>query len=61
MTTKARSIVRNVRFDAELDEKIQAIAAAEDRTISNATQRLLRKAVRDYLERHPELLVTTSE
>ena len=57
MTTKSRNIVRNVRIDNELDEKIQAIAAAEDRTLSNAIQRLLREATDRYLEAHPEIHV----
>ena len=54
MSTKARSVVRNVRLDNELDEKILAIATAEDRSISNAIQRLLRDAVNRYLDLHPE-------
>ena len=51
MTTK----VRNVRIDDVLDEKILAIAAAEDRSISNTIQRLLRDATDRYFEAHPEL------
>ena len=60
MTTKPRNIVRNVRIDNELDEKIQAIATAEDRTLSNAIQRLLREAANRYLEAHPEIRVGAS-
>ncbi|MDO4787424.1 MAG: hypothetical protein Q4A13_10830 [Fretibacterium sp.] len=47
--------VRNVRLDDALDDKILAIAAAEERSISNTIQRLLREAADRYLEAHPEL------
>ena len=53
MNTK--NVVRNVRLDDGLDEKIRAIAAADDRSISNVIQRLLRDAVSRYVEIHPEL------
>ena len=63
MTTKTRrmlpngDVIRNVRIDDELDSSIRAIADAEERTISNTIQRLLRDAVRRYCEVHPELSV----
>ena len=57
MNAKNLNIVRNVRIDNNLDEKILAIAEAEERTISNTIQRLLRDAVNRYLENHPEITV----
>ncbi len=57
MNAKNLNIVRNVRIDNKLDEKILAIAAAEERTISNTIQRLLRDAATRYLEAHPEIVV----
>lgn len=63
MTTKTRrmlpngDVIRNVRIGDELDSSIRAIADAEERTISNTIQRLLRDAVRRYCEVHPELSV----
>lgn len=51
------NVTRNVRIDNELDSNIQAIASAEDRSISNTIQRLLREAVKRYCELHPELSV----
>ena len=52
-----KTIVRNVRIDSNLDEKILAIAKAEERSISNTIQRLLRDATVRYLEAHPEITV----
>ena len=57
MNAKNLNIVRNVRIDNNLDEKILAIAEAEERSISNTIQRLLRDAVSRYLETHPEITV----
>ena len=57
MNAKNLNIVRNVRMDNSLDEKIVAIATAEERSISNTIQRLLRDAVNRYLEAHPEITV----
>ena len=53
--TTIKTIVRNVRIDNNLDDKILAIATAEERTISNTIQRLLRDATNRYFELHPEL------
>ena len=52
-----KTIVRNVRIDNSLDDKILAIAEAEERTISNTIQRLLRDAADRYLESHSEITV----
>ena len=49
--------VHSVRLDIELEEKISAIATAEERTLSNTIQRLLREAANRYLEAHPEIRV----
>lgn len=57
MNAKNLNIVRNVRMDNSLDEKIVAIATAEERSISNTIQRLLRDAANRYLEAHPEITV----
>lgn len=57
MTTK----VRNVRIDDALDEKILAIAAAEERSISNTMTWLLRDAVNRYLETHQDLTKSDGE
>ena len=57
MNARNRNVVRNVRMDDNLDEKIVAIATAEDRSISNTIQRLLRDATSRYLEAHPEITV----
>lgn len=51
MTTK----VRNVRIDDLLDDKLIRIASAENRSISNTIQWLLKDATDRYLEAHPEL------
>lgn len=51
------NVTRNVRIDNELDADIRAIASAEDRSISNTIQHLLREAVKRYYELHPELSV----
>ncbi|MBR0074194.1 MAG: hypothetical protein IJP96_00380 [Synergistaceae bacterium] len=48
-------VVRNVRMENELDEKILAIAKIEDRSISNTIQRLLKEATARYFENHPEI------
>ena len=55
--TMKKTIVRNVRIDSSLDDKILAIAEAEERTISNTIQRLLRDAADRYLEAHSEINV----
>lgn len=55
--TMKKTIVRNVRIDDSLDDKILAIAEAEERTISNTIQRLLRDAADRYLEAHSEINV----
>ena len=55
--TMKKTIVRNVRIDNNLDDKILAIAEAEERTISNTIQRLLRDAADRYLESHSEINV----
>ena len=52
-----KTIIRNVRIDNGLDDKIIAIATAEERTISNTIQSLLREATSRYLEAHPEIAV----
>ena len=52
-----KTVVRNVRIDNSLDDKIIAIAEAEERSISNTIQRLLREATSRYLEAHPEINV----
>ena len=52
-----KTVVRNVRIDSNLDEKILVIATAEERSISNTIQRLLRDAANRYLEAHPEITV----
>ena len=57
MNARNLNVVRNVRIDNALDEKILAIAEAEERTISNTIQRLLREATNRYLEAHPEITV----
>ena len=57
MNARNLTVVRNVRMDNSLDEKIIAIAAAEERSISNTIQRLLRDATSRYLEAHPEISV----
>ena len=57
MNAKTLTVVRNVRMDNSLDEKIVAIATAEERSISNTIQRLLREATSRYLEAHPEITV----
>ena len=57
MNAKTLTVVRNVRMDNSLDEKIVAIATAEERSISNTIQRLRREATSRYLEAHPEITV----
>ena len=52
-----KTIVRNVRIDSNLDDRILAIATAEERSISNTIQRLLRDATSRYLEAHSEIVV----
>lgn len=44
------NVVRNVRMPLSLDTDIRRIAEYEDRTISKVIQRLLQRAVREYLE-----------
>ena len=56
-TTMTKTIVRNVRIDSNLDDRILAIATAEERSISNTIQRLLRDATSRYLEAHSEIVV----
>ena len=41
-------IVRNVRMNTDLDNRIREIAEREDRTISNVIQRLLESAITSY-------------
>lgn len=41
-------IVRNVRLDTELDDKILEIAKREERSISQVLQRLIRNAIDQY-------------
>lgn len=56
MWGKNKDIIRNVRIDSELNDLIIDIAKAEQRTISNTIQLLLREAVHFHLRAHPKTL-----
>ena len=47
-------VVRQIRLDPLVEEKVQRVADIEGRSFSNATNWLLAKAADDYLALHPE-------
>ena len=42
----------SITIDSDLREKIEALASADDRTISSYINRVLRKALEDDAEKH---------
>ena len=58
MWGKNKDVIRNVRIDSELNDRIMEIAKAEKRTISNTIQLLLSEAVYVHLRMHPKTLET---
>lgn len=44
-------VVRQIRIDPEVEEKVQQIADKEGRSFSNAANWLLKKAAEEYLSR----------
>ena len=55
------NIVRNVRIPFDLDIDIRRIAKYEDRTISKTIQRLLQRAVREYLDDNEQGMIHDEE
>lgn len=55
------NVVRNVRMPLSLDTEIRRIAKYEDRTISKVIQRLLQRAVHEYLDDNEQSMLHDEE
>ena len=54
-------VIRNVRMTLDLDKEIRRIADYEDRTISKTIQRLLQRAVNEYLKDNEQSMIYYEE